>query len=664
MLPRRWKVRGRGRVAYWGMQGKDAVERTRGRGRATVAAALALLLLLLGAPAAASAQGTHRAEIVVHPGEGLRTVHPGLFGVNHRYPYDGFGMLDPSTDSVYPRFAHRFAAAGFTAMRFPGGSVANTYHWKRAIGPPSQRRLNIHGHTGEPLTNGFGPDEFGAFVSSEGVQAMMMANFATGTAQEAADWVEYMNAPVGTNPNGGVAWANVRAANGHPAPYGVQNWEIGNELYQRGQSFWMGGGSLAKRSTRYIFGGSTSFKDQRVGKPWDHQPSAALSDGSANQQFQVWYPPVRPDRPFSITVDDHRWQRVDDLSSAAAGDRVYELDPATGKVTFGDGVHGRIPKEGKVVRASYRSGPHDGFIDYYREMKAADPTIQVGSCFFNGHFLSIMGTKHPYDFVVKHIYSHRPPGGHHGVKQFHDGIMSIAGKRANEVISLRHAIDRQAGRNASSIPIVVSEYGMSFGHRKGPTQNYLGSMDQAVYTALELQRWMQLGIPLAGKQALMYLNGKGAPHGARSLGPPEQALIGPRPKFIMTATARAFRLLTPNAGNEVVRTGVRGSPSRHIYTGKNLKMLSAVATRTSNGGIYVTIVNKARTWRIPARVTVRGKRISSAVVKELVGPSYLSYNSYHHPGRVSIRTHKQWVKSSAMELQVPPHSVVTLRLRR
>ena len=36
-----------------------------------------------------------------------------------------------------------------------GGSVANTYHWKRAIGPPSQRGLNVHGHTGELLAHGW-----------------------------------------------------------------------------------------------------------------------------------------------------------------------------------------------------------------------------------------------------------------------------------------------------------------------------------------------------------------------------------------------------------------------------------------------------------------------------------------------------------------------------
>ena len=51
-------------------------------------------------------------------------------------------------------------------------------------------------------------------------------------------------------------------------------------------------------------------------------------------------------------------------------------------------------------------------------------------------------------------------------------------------------------------------------------------------------------------------------------------------------------------------------------------------------------------------------------LQALVGPSYLAYNSYHPPGRVSIRTHKQWVKAHAMKLKIPAHSVVTLKLRR
>jgi alpha-L-arabinofuranosidase len=78
----------------------------------------------------------------------------------------------------------------------------------------------------------------------------------------------------------------------------------------------------------------------------------------------------------------------------------------------------------------------------------------------------------------------------------------------------------------------------------------------------------------------------------------------------------------------------------------------------------VTIVNKARSWRVPTTVKVLGKPITSAVVKELVGPSYLSYNSYHHPGRVSIRTKTRWVKAHEMKLKIPAHSVVTVKLRR
>src|SRR5919197_443018 len=221
------------------MRGKDAAIRTNARRRwgllvlALLAGAIAASERVPGALAGHPHRAHHtslRAKVVIHPGEALRPVHPGVFGVNYRYAYDGFGMWNPSTRSVPELFDQRFSAAGFSAVRFPGGLLANTYHWERAIGSPSDRGLNVNGRTGEPLTNEFGPDEFGRFVTDRGLQAMMLANFATGTAEEAADWVEYMNAPLGTNPRGGVEWARVRAANGHPAPYNVLNWEIGNEM--------------------------------------------------------------------------------------------------------------------------------------------------------------------------------------------------------------------------------------------------------------------------------------------------------------------------------------------------------------------------------------------------------------------------------------------------
>ena len=48
--------------------------------------------------------------------------------------------------------------------------------------------------------------------------------------QMAADWVEYANIPDdGINRGGGVNWAHERTLNGHPEPYGVRIWNIGNE---------------------------------------------------------------------------------------------------------------------------------------------------------------------------------------------------------------------------------------------------------------------------------------------------------------------------------------------------------------------------------------------------------------------------------------------------
>lgn len=281
---------------------------SRWRGAAVVAVVSALTVA--GATVAmAGGTGHHRHRhshhrphpvVKIWPSKGSqRTVHPGLFGVNHRYAYNGYGMWDPSIPGVPNRFEHHFDVDRFRAIRFPGGTIANTYHWQRAIGPPPQRGLNVSGRTGEPLTNDFGPDEFGEFVAEHRLQTMMVANFGTGTAREAADWVEYMNAPVGTNPRGGTAWARVRAANGHPQPYGVRNWEIGNEMFSLGQSYWMGSGGGTERTRKYIFGGITRFSDQHVGKPWDHRDSAAVSDGSPNQHFQVLYPPVERGQPFT-----------------------------------------------------------------------------------------------------------------------------------------------------------------------------------------------------------------------------------------------------------------------------------------------------------------------------------------------------------------------------
>ena len=112
----------------------------------------------------------------------------------------------------------------FTAVRYPGGNFASGYHWQDGIGPKENRPTlrELAWQSLEP--NQFGTDEFMQLSSMLGWDPMICANLGNGSIEEAGNWVEYCNSPVGTK------FADMRAANGHPDPYGVNVWFLGNEM--------------------------------------------------------------------------------------------------------------------------------------------------------------------------------------------------------------------------------------------------------------------------------------------------------------------------------------------------------------------------------------------------------------------------------------------------
>ncbi|PWS37598.1 putative baseplate assembly protein [Falsiroseomonas bella] len=57
------------------------------------------------------------------------------------------------------------------------------------------------------------------------------------------------------------------------------------------------------------------------------------------------------------TLGWEKWTRVDDLALGGPDDPVYLLDPVEGTITFGDGLHGRMPLPGEAIRClGYRAG--------------------------------------------------------------------------------------------------------------------------------------------------------------------------------------------------------------------------------------------------------------------------------------------------------------------
>ncbi len=117
-------------------------------------------------------------------------------------------------------------------IRWPGGCFSDVYEWKEGIEPRDQRKLmkNKHWHRFGPKIgprhdNHFGSDEFMTFIKELGSEPYVNINFGTGTPEEAAEWVQYMNGAETTE------YGSLRARNGHPKPYNVKIWGIANEIF-------------------------------------------------------------------------------------------------------------------------------------------------------------------------------------------------------------------------------------------------------------------------------------------------------------------------------------------------------------------------------------------------------------------------------------------------
>ena len=120
------------------------------------------------------------------------------------FPADAIRGLDP--DVV------RMAKAMHTPLVRFGGNFTSAYHWRDGIGP-QQKRVSMRNIAwGIPEYNTFGTDEFLDFCSVIGAQPQIALNLGSGTPEEAAGWVKYVNQHFDKQ-QGGLLW------------------ELGNELW-------------------------------------------------------------------------------------------------------------------------------------------------------------------------------------------------------------------------------------------------------------------------------------------------------------------------------------------------------------------------------------------------------------------------------------------------
>ncbi len=105
-------------------------------------------------------------------------------------------------------------------VRWPGGCFVSTYHWFYGVGPNRQPVYDKSWQVEDPNT--FGTDEYVSWCRKVGCEPYICTNAGTGTPEEMSDWVEYCNLSIGK-------WGRLRVQNGHPEPYDVKYWSVGNE---------------------------------------------------------------------------------------------------------------------------------------------------------------------------------------------------------------------------------------------------------------------------------------------------------------------------------------------------------------------------------------------------------------------------------------------------
>ncbi len=619
----------------------------------------ALIALVALSPVVVTVTGGAQAAEKEEPGttivvDTLRSRGPAvtqLLGANHRYNDNGSGLWNVRTGAPYKVFVEGAARVGLDSLRFPGGTIANTYDWKRAIGDERQcqvdgRGSRTTGFSGIHQKLAFGPDEYMTTIEQLGVDPLIMVSFVRETPAGAADWVEYMNTPAGdsVNPNEGVDWAEVRAANGHPEPYGVQRWEIGNEQHHLDSRHWMSPDATVA-AQEYAFGASPTITSEPLGKGCEHPVGGVLSDGTPGQVFEVLYPPVDPATVQVVGGNGGQWRQVPDISVTRPRARVYEVRADSGEIVFGDGVNGKIPKAGKPFLATYTS-VHEGYFAFAEAMKAVDPTIDVCASFGRVSFIHAAEGL-PFDCMTTHLItalSAMPgePVQWADAQEGHDRMMVAALQRRRGAIKLLRALPDET-------PLWITEAAVIDGDGTA-YPSWATSASQAAYMASKWGDWLELGLGFG--MSSIFLGG-------------DRAIISPRPHAVHTAEAVTREAITPmfSAGGVQLPAQVQGNPVRQPEgLERDYEGLAVTATRAPDGTVHLMVVNRMPTEAVTATLLVEGHLGGAAEVRTVAGDSFASSNKPGQEPEVTMTVAETSISPEGVTHTFPAASTTVLTL--
>jgi alpha-L-arabinofuranosidase len=191
-----------------------------------------ILLLLLVSSISLFSQTT--TSVVIDGSNPKNTISRHIYGhfSEHlgRCIYDGFWVDEslnvPKKDRIRLDIVDALKKIKVPNLRWPGGCFADEYHWRDGIGPRNQRPFMVNTNWGGVSEdNSFGTHEFLELCQLINCEAYIAGNVGSGTVEEMAKWVEYMNSDAKST------MTELRKQNGRAEPWRVKFWGVGNESW-------------------------------------------------------------------------------------------------------------------------------------------------------------------------------------------------------------------------------------------------------------------------------------------------------------------------------------------------------------------------------------------------------------------------------------------------
>ena len=154
-------------------------------------------------------------------------------------------MPADNIDGFRPEVLARLKDLDAPVYRWPGGNFVSGYDWRDGIGDRDRRPPRKNPAWQGVEHNDVGIHEYMDLMRKIGAEPYITVNSGLGDVGMALEELEYANGASDTK------MGRLRTANGHPEPWGVKFWAIGNEMYGNWQLGHMPLSDYVKKHTQY-----------------------------------------------------------------------------------------------------------------------------------------------------------------------------------------------------------------------------------------------------------------------------------------------------------------------------------------------------------------------------------------------------------------------------